>query len=99
MFDLVVSLLELLVVIQMFTETLVSTTPGRELTCLLNDAHPGKYSGIRPKSIYSGESTLAVGETFEEGGESFLQIRARPQLARAVERSSLFISEEQEGGG
>ena len=56
----------------MFTETLVSPALGRELTCLLNDAHPGKYSGIRPKSIYSGESTLAavVGETFE----SFLQI-------------------------
>ena len=55
----------------MFTETLVSPALGRELTCLLNDAHPGKYSGIRPKSIYSGESTLAaaatmvVGETFE----------------------------------
>ena len=75
LFDLVVSLLELLVVIQMFTETLVSPALGRELTCLLNDAHPGKYSGIRPKSIYSGESTLvAVGETFEGEGEAFLEI-------------------------
>ena len=49
--------------------------PGRELTCLPNDAHPSKYCGIRPKSIYSGESTLvAVGETFEGEGEAFLEI-------------------------
>ena len=66
----------------MFTETLVSPALGRELTCLLNDAHPGKYSGIRPKSIYSGESTLAavVGETFE----SFLQIQPASSGSRAL---------------